>query len=339
VSAGAATPVAFETESTVGMVSGTVTLNGLPGNNLVVCVLTGYTGPNNDQWTPAAMQQCGYVWSLAPYNGGFRFLVPNGCGNGTVKGPSGNLLGSFSFCTEAGEETDVGNPVEPEDDTAPIVTPMITGTEGSNGWYTSDVSVTWTVLDEESDVTTPACAAGSVTSNTTGTTFACTATSAGGTAAETVTIKRDATEPTIAYAGNAGTYTVDQTVAITCSASDDMSGVASSTCAPVSGAAYGFTIGANSVGATATDSAGNSSSASAAFTVTVTHASVCTLVERWVSQHGVANSLCVKLRNAERGVGGGGDALRPFVNEVQAQSGKHVPADKAALLIELARAI
>jgi hypothetical protein len=167
--------------------------------------------------------------------------------------------------------------------------------------------------------------------------YACTATNGAGlSASETVTVSRDATDPSIAYTGNAGTYTVDKMVAISCSASDAMSGLQSNSCAPIAGAAYGFAIGANTFTASATDRAGNAATATASFTVSVTHASLCTLVERWVTQAGVANSLCVKLRNAERSGARGSDALKPFVNEVQAQSGKHVPADKAGILVQLA---
>src|SRR5207302_16325 len=39
-------------------------------------------------------------------------------------------------------------------------------------------------------------------------------------------INIDKTPPTVTYAGNAGSYTVDQTVNITCSATDNLSGVA-----------------------------------------------------------------------------------------------------------------
>src|SRR6185503_7124478 len=36
------------------------------------------------------------------------------------------------------------------DTTAPVITPTVTGTSGSNGWYTSNVSVSWAVSDPES---------------------------------------------------------------------------------------------------------------------------------------------------------------------------------------------
>jgi len=91
-------------------------------------------------------------------------------------------------------ETSCGGPVA--DTTPPVITPTVTGTLGSSEWYTSDVSVTWSVVDNESPISsTTTCDATSITTDTSGTTLTCSATSAGGTTTESVTIKRDATPP------------------------------------------------------------------------------------------------------------------------------------------------
>lgn len=146
----------------------------------------------------------------------------------------------------------------PSDDTPPDITATITGTLGKNGWYTSDVTVSWTVTDEESDITeTQGCAATTLTSDTDGTTFVCTASSAGGTAADTVIIKRDATPPIIDVASRTpeandnGWNNADVTVTWTCT--DAGSG-------PVSGSVSEKVTseGADqSVTGTCTDQAGN----------------------------------------------------------------------------------
>jgi hypothetical protein len=82
------------------------------------------------------------------------------------------------------------------DTTAPVVQSRATGTLGNNGWHVSDVQVAWTVTDPESAISeTTGCEASSVTSDTTGMTFTCSATSLGGTTTESVTIKRDTTPP------------------------------------------------------------------------------------------------------------------------------------------------
>lgn len=227
------------------------------------------------------------------------------------------------------------------DNTPPVITFTINGTPGNGGWYTSDVLVDWTVTDAESAISANTCADFSVTGDQNATTYNCSATSAGGTSSSSVTIKRDATVPAIAFSGNAGTYTVDQFVAITCSATDATSGIASSSCPSASGAAYLFIIGSNSLSASASDNAGNANSASTSFTVSVTAGSLCNLTQRFVSSAGIANSMCVKLNAAGAAIARGNmqakaGPLGAYVKEVQAQTGKSVSAANAAILINLA---
>ena len=64
--------------------------------------------------------------------------------------------------------------------------------------------------------------------------------------------------------------------------------------------------------------------------MSVTSTSMIALVNRWVSSAGVANSLATKLEHGD---------TKAFVNEVNAQRGKKIPADKAAILIQLASAL
>lgn len=203
-----------------------------------------------------------------------------------------------SFEDNGGDTDDINPPPPPSDSTPPVITPSVSGTLGANNWYTSDVAVSWTVTDSESDVTnTTDCDATTVTEDSAGVTFTCSATSVGGTASASVTVKRDATVPVLAFSGNAGSYTVDQSVNIGCSSSDNLSGIASSTCPGATGDAFTFGTGNTTLNASATDRAGNGSTASASFTVTATGAGVCALVRRWVTQRGVANSLCQQLNN------------------------------------------
>src|SRR5215211_2848753 len=151
------------------------------------------------------------------------------------------------------------------DSTGPEITANVVGTLGDNGWYTSNVSVSWTVTDPESTVTSQTgCGSSSVTSDTNGTTFTCSATSAGGTSSQSVTIKRDATAPTIngtrSPGANAnGWNNTDVTVNYTCSdSSTPGSGLASGAC-PANDTVT--TEGSNqSRSGTVTDQAGNSAS-------------------------------------------------------------------------------
>ena len=85
------------------------------------------------------------------------------------------------------------------DATPPVITPLITGTLGNNGWSVSDIDVARTVTDLESAVTSSSgCGPQLVNTDTASVTFTCSATSAGGSASESVTVMRDATAPVIA---------------------------------------------------------------------------------------------------------------------------------------------
>ena len=215
-----------------------------------------------------------------------------------------------------------------QDASAPVVIHTISGTPNASGWYASDVTVTFSVTDPESAVTSSGCGTQTISTSTSvdGIHLTCVATSSGGTTEDEVMIKLDKISPVVTFTGNAGSYTVDQMVAVTCTASDHHSGVASSTCAPISGGAYGFSAGANTFSATATDRAGNVGSATTTFTVTVTSRGLCSLVQRWVSNAGVATSLCVKLDHG---------SYVAFRNELKAQTGKNVSDANAAVLLRL----
>jgi hypothetical protein len=176
----------------------------------------------------------------------------------------------------------------PADATAPVVTAHVSGTQGTNGWYTSDVTVSWTMNDPESGVaSTSGCATTTITADTPGTTLTCAATNGAGTSSSaSTTVKRDATRPVVTFTGNAGTYTVADQVALHCTASDALSGIATSSCHDVNAPAYTFGPGTTTISASATDRAGNTTNASVTFVVSVTPASLCLLTSRLV--HGSA---------------------------------------------------
>jgi hypothetical protein len=95
-------------------------------------------------------------------------------------------------------------------------------------------------------------------------------------------VKVDKTAPSIAYGTHPATYTVDQQVSIGCSAGDGLSGLASNTCADITGPAYTFGLGPHSFNASASDKAGNSAGRSTSFTVQVTPTSLCKLTQTFV---------------------------------------------------------
>ena len=149
------------------------------------------------------------------------------------------------------------------------------------------------------------------------------------------------TPPVVAYTGNAGTYTVDQTVNIVCTATDNLSGVASTTCANVVAPAFTFGLGDHPFSATATDFAGNTGGGSTSFTVEVTPASLCNLTRMFSTKPQVGDSLCAKLDGAASAATPSARAgkIGAFINEVSAQSGKAFDPSEAALLIGFASAL
>lgn len=163
-------------------------------------------------------------------------------------------------------------------------------------------------------------------------------------------INVDLTAPTITYTGNKGSYGILDTVAITCTAADPAgsdgfaSGVASSTCKNVAGAAYSFTPGTNSYSASVADVAGNTGAGSTSFTVTATFTDLCTLTKQFTTDSNEANSLCVKLKNAAAAAARGDktaqdNILNAYLNELKAQTGKTFTAANAAILTTWAKTL
>lgn len=84
------------------------------------------------------------------------------------------------------------------DPTPPVIESHRVGPLGADGWYTGDVAVSWVVSDAQTSITSRSgCDAVTLITDTLGATFVCTATSEGGTATTSVTVKRDATPPTL----------------------------------------------------------------------------------------------------------------------------------------------
>jgi hypothetical protein len=145
------------------------------------------------------------------------------------------------------------------DVTAPKITPVITGTQGKGGFYTSDVKLAWNVADPDSGVAAKkGCDDVSVTTDTNGETYTCAAESKGGTAQQSVTIKRDGAAPALTVPGTivkldapAAGLKVDYKTKVT----DSFDKRPSLTCTHASGSQ--FAVGTTRVSCTAGDAAGN----------------------------------------------------------------------------------
>ena len=154
----------------------------------------------------------------------------------------------------------------PSDTTPPVISPNVSGTLGNNDWYTSNVTVSWTVVDNESAISsTSGCGSTTISADTAGTTLTCTATSAGGTNSNSVTIKRDATNPGVSCGTPAPSFLLNQSPAnVAASVSDATSGPVATS---VSGAANTSSVGSKSITLNGEDNAGNTNTANCSYSV------------------------------------------------------------------------
>jgi hypothetical protein len=182
----------------------------------------------------------------------------------------GSQTASCDYTDGGGLQASASETYNIVDPSPPVITKVVTGTEGNNGWYTSNVSVDWTVNDPESpnSLQTTGCNDQNIIADQAEQTYSCSATSAGGSSGpQSVTIKRDATDPNVSLNGGPADgqsyFFGDTPAAPTCDASDALSEL-DGACS-VSG--YSSAVGTHTVTATATDMAGNENTASSTYTV------------------------------------------------------------------------
>lgn len=232
----------------------------------------------------------------------------------------------------------------PTDTDAPIATPTQSPAANGAGWNSGDVTVSWNWADEAggSGIDAGSCTTSSVSSGEGPITLAATcADVAGNIGSATYDVQVDKTDPVVAFSGNAGTYTVDETVTIGCSATDALSGIASSTCPTVSASAVSLGLGSHSLTATATDKAGNAKTVTTSYTVVLNGTGLCALVHQLSSSEDVADGLCDKIRQIVSAKAKGqtkvaANVLGALDNQLRAQTGKALTAAEAALVSSLA---
>ena len=147
-----------------------------------------------------------------------------------------------------------------DDVTPPIVMPHLEGDQGGDGWYRGDVTVGWQVYDSQSP-RSPACGPTVINTDTTSKPVSCTATSGGGEWRTTITIKRDTTPPVIVCPVEPPQLVVgSESGDITAAVNDTLSGAPATATATLGADELG-SVGPRTVGLTATDNAGNSTTA------------------------------------------------------------------------------
>ena len=153
------------------------------------------------------------------------------------------------------------------DTTPPVITATLSPAtpDGTGGWYKTPVTVTWTVVDNESAISSRSgCDSTTVSTDTTGTTLTCTATSAGGTSSQSVTVKVDVTRPALSpVLSSTGPVLLGGTLTVTPNATDATSGVASSSCT----APDTSSVGNKTLTCAATDNAGNTQTVTVPYNV------------------------------------------------------------------------
>jgi hypothetical protein len=270
ITPGGTVSASFEVGAVMGIVTGFITINGLPANEGGVC------------GTVLGGQNCvGY----GP-GGTFRVLLRAGAGTGMVwnNGCQCHVIATFAFGVVAGTSTDIGNPLAPVPCAAgsyratpsdPVCTPAPPGSfvdmvgavastlcavgtyQPAAGSISCLPAPPGSFVSVAGAIASTLCPAGSYQPSAGATSCmpapagsfvsavgatAPTPCAAGLTSGVGATFCVDNTPPTVTYTGNAGSYFVDQFVSIQCVATD-ASGIASTTCADISGPAWTFGAG------------------------------------------------------------------------------------------------
>ncbi|WP_051250654.1 LamG-like jellyroll fold domain-containing protein [Paenibacillus harenae] len=226
---------------------------------------------------------------------------------------------------------------------------------GKNGWYTSPVTVTLSPepiaeYSQDGGITWTAYSAPVVLSEE-GTQQLLYRRSVDTGETESLELHIDLTAPVVQITGET-TYTVDQTVMITCSASDVTSSVYGKPCDQplLQVKAYMLESGENIAKVTAEDVAGHQTTATHTFTVTVTFDSLKTVTNSFLQETGykswetVAISYNQKLDQAKAAAGKGKiDAAKSmiadYIEQVTDQTGNYFTQEQADILIRWAQIV
>ena len=275
VSQGSATISVSETSNDTGatfnLAPATFTVNVTPPPNTAPTIaVAGVTGGANYNKGSVPNATCNVTDAE---DGNSSFPATLSAITGTYASDSiGSQTASCDYTDGGGLNVQASETYSIVDPTTPVITKVVTpaSPNGDNGWYKSgNVTVDWTVSDPESPNSLQApgnitgCEDQNITTDQAATTYSCSATSAGGSAPEqSVTIKRDATDPTISgskspAATSFGWNKTDVAVNFTCG--DNLSGVPDAACGP-NQTLSSEGAGQSSTG-NATDNAGNTASA------------------------------------------------------------------------------
>ena len=225
------------------------------------------------------------------------------------------------------------------DRTAPLIEPTAVRADGTSyvpgTWTNQSVTVGFICSDALSGLATCSPAQSFSREGTFSATGAA-ADVAGNTASATLApIRIDLTAPTVAFGGNRGTYAIDETILITCSAGDDASGIATATCPEVSAPATSYLGEPTTLVAVVTDNAGNTATVSTSFAVTATPEAAC----RLAAPLALGRSICARMAAIAGATNETAKAheIAAFEAFLDAQSGKGITPADAELFGRIAR--
>ncbi|HEX6151770.1 PxKF domain-containing protein [Nocardioides sp.] len=253
---------------TAGPVSVTIKRDG----NAPVVAYDSATGtPGDNGW------YVGDVTATFTATDGFSGVAGSASATATSSGDGHAVsIGNPAFTDRAGNTTVadvVSSPGFKIDTAAPTVGDAdLSGTEGNDGWYTSDVSASFTATDATSGVAstnpgivTSGGAQGSMTLHSPE--FRDLAGNVTGSGAKSVAVKVDSVAPSVNLVDGpddgSSHYFGSVPAAPTCEASDATSGIAE----PCTVSGYATGVGTHTVTATVTDEAGNTTTVSRTYTV------------------------------------------------------------------------
>ncbi|WP_373231591.1 carbohydrate-binding protein [Cohnella sp.] len=226
---------------------------------------------------------------------------------------------------------------------------------GKNGWYTSPVTLTLSpaaIAEYSLDGgSTWSAYSAPVNLNQEGTHHILYRRSVDTGETSSLEVKIDLTAPAVQITGEAS-YTIDQTVTITCSAADVVSSVYGSPCEEplILVNAYTLASGQHTVSVTVEDMAGNQTTVTHTFEVTVTFDSLKTVTNSFLQETGdkawesVAGSYNHKLDQAEEKADSGKleaaeGIMAGFIDQVKDHSGKFFTPEQAEILIRWAQIV
>ena len=178
-----------------------------------------------------------------------------------ITGDGAGLTATVIASDRAGNSITVNSPPVNISRSMPTVRQTIAGYLGNEGWYRGDVQIAWVIETGASSIIAQSgCEPTTLTTDTAGITYTCTVTTGVGTASDSVTVKRDATAPTLAFGDASPAADANgwrpASVSVPFETGDAMSGIAfSSASSPLSITQAGTSITRQVV---VTDIAGNS---------------------------------------------------------------------------------